>query len=97
MQMRKAASVLPEPVGAEMSVGGRARMAGQPSICGSVAEPKRERNHSWTMGWAHVRASAELLDCMRDIVAPEFRVLFAKPDSVRRNSIQYYSNGTRYL
>src|SRR5258708_7401841 len=58
MQMRNAARVLPEPVGAEMSVGRAARMAGQPSICGSVAEPNRERNHSWMMGWAHARASA---------------------------------------
>jgi hypothetical protein len=44
-----------------------------------VAEPKRERNHSWRMGWAHVRASAGLVDCMRDIVALGFRVLFASP------------------
>ncbi len=40
MQTRKAESVLPEPVGAEMSVGSPRRMAGQPAIWGSVGEPE---------------------------------------------------------
>ncbi len=50
MQARKAANVLPEPVGAEITVVRRARMCGQPSSCGSVGEAKRSRNHSRTMG-----------------------------------------------
>src|ERR1700739_3045312 len=52
MQTRNAASVLPEPVGAEMSVVLPARMFGQPKICGSVGVPNRETNHSRVMGWA---------------------------------------------
>jgi len=55
MQIRKAARVLPEPVGAEISVLSPARMCGQPSRCGSVGEPKRLRNQSRTSGWAHSR------------------------------------------
>jgi hypothetical protein len=34
---------------------------------------------------------------MRDIVAPEFRVLFASLSGQIWNSIQYYGNKTRYL
>src|ERR1017187_8037918 len=48
----KAASVLPEPVGAEISVVSPARMCGQPCSCGSVGWPKRARNHSRTIGCA---------------------------------------------
>src|SRR5580658_1628508 len=58
MATRNAARVLPEPVGAEMRVVSPRRIAGQPSICGSVAEPNLARNHSATMGWAQARASA---------------------------------------
>ena len=43
MQTRNAASVLPEPVGAEISASRPARISGQPSICGSVGLPKRVR------------------------------------------------------
>src|ERR1700751_2771306 len=81
MQMRKAARVLPEPVGAEIRVGRAARMAGQPSICGSVAEPKRERNHSWMMGWAHASASAGVAggaDCIP--VLYRWTSCFIRPD-----------------
>ena len=53
MQMRNAARVLPEPVGAEMSTGLPSRMTGQPSSCGSVGVPKRRTNHSCTSGCAH--------------------------------------------
>ena len=53
MQMRKAASVLPEPVGAEISVVRPARISGQPCSCGSVGVPKRPTNHSATSGCAH--------------------------------------------
>jgi hypothetical protein len=52
MQARNAASVLPEPVGAEMIVLRRAKICGQPASCGSVGVAKRSRNHSRTIGWA---------------------------------------------
>jgi hypothetical protein len=48
---RNAASVLPEPVGAAMSVCRPAWMAGQPSSCGGVGLPKRSTNQSRTAGW----------------------------------------------
>src|ERR1700743_958989 len=57
MQMRNAANVLPEPVGAEMSVGLPARIGGQPCSCGSVGVSKRRTNHSWTTGCAQARLS----------------------------------------
>ena len=56
MQVRNAASVFPEPVGAEISVVLLARICGQPCSCGSVAAPNRPENHSWTTGWAQLRA-----------------------------------------
>src|SRR6202041_1383403 len=52
MQARNAASVLPDPVGAEIKVVRPARMCGQPCSCGSVGVPKRCTNHSATRGWA---------------------------------------------
>src|ERR1700751_2497753 len=55
MQARNAASVLPEPVGAEIKVVRRARMCGQPCSCGSVGVPNFVTNHSCTMGCAHSR------------------------------------------
>src|SRR2546427_12684368 len=58
MQIRKAASVLPEPVGAEISVVFPARMCGQPCCWGSVGVPKRLTNQSRTSGWAHSRPEA---------------------------------------
>src|SRR5689334_19317241 len=54
MQARNAASVLPDPVGAEMSVLRPSRIGGQPSVCGSVGVPKRAVNQSRTSGCAHV-------------------------------------------
>ena len=60
MQTRNAARVLPEPVGAEMRVGSPRRMAGQPAICGSVAEPNFVVNHSCTTG---VRPGESPVDC----------------------------------
>src|SRR3569833_3221340 len=57
MATRNAESVLPLPVGAEMSVGLPARMEGQPSICGSVGDPNLAMNHSRTAGCALARAS----------------------------------------
>src|SRR5713226_9532209 len=53
MQIKKAVRVLPEPVGAEMSVVLPARMCGQPCSCGSVGVLKRLTNQSRTSGWAH--------------------------------------------
>ena len=50
MQARKAASVLPDPVGAEISVVCPARMWGHPCSCGSVGVEKRAVNHSCTSG-----------------------------------------------
>src|ERR1019366_3146791 len=55
MQARKAARVLPEPVGAEIKVVRPARMCGQPCSWGSVGVPKRRTNHSCTRGWAQAR------------------------------------------
>ena len=53
----KAASVFPEPVGAEISTSSPARIAGQPWSCGSVAAVKLESNHSRTSGWKSSRIS----------------------------------------
>jgi hypothetical protein len=52
MQARNAASVLPEPVGAEIKVVRPARICGQPCSCGSVGVPNFAVNHSATSGWA---------------------------------------------
>jgi len=56
MQTRKAASVFPEPVGAEISVVFPAKMCGHPCSCGSVGWPRRVRNQSRTRGCAQSRA-----------------------------------------
>src|SRR5881275_2607199 len=53
MHTRNAARVLPEPVGAEISVGVPARMLGHPQICGSVGVPNFLSNHSAVTGCAH--------------------------------------------
>jgi len=55
MQARKAASVLPDPVGAEISVVRPARICGQPCSWGSVGVPNLRVNHSATSGWAQER------------------------------------------
>src|SRR5579864_9748306 len=52
MQIRNAARVFPEPVGAEISVVLPERISGQPCSCGSVGVPKRPTNHSRTSGCA---------------------------------------------
>ena len=52
MQTRKPASVLPDPVGAAISVSEPAAMWGHPSAWGGVGPSgKRRRNHSATAGW----------------------------------------------
>ena len=48
---RKAASVLPLPVGARMSVESPPAMAGHPSCCGRVGDGNELLNHSRTAGW----------------------------------------------
>src|SRR5712692_9102127 len=55
MAERKAARVLPEPVGAAISVWRPSRMGGQPSRCGGVGSPSRVSNHFWTAGWKGAR------------------------------------------
>ncbi len=62
MQIKNAASVLPEPVGAEISVGLPARMGGQPCSCGSVGVPNLPTNHSCTTGCAQAKRNQ---DCDR--------------------------------
>src|SRR6516165_64795 len=52
MQTRKPASVLPDPVGAAISVSSPAATRGQPSSWASVGPSgNRPRNHSLTAGW----------------------------------------------
>src|SRR5687768_11362760 len=50
MLHKKAASVLPEPVGARMSACSPAAIAGHPSACAGVGSPNVVRNHSRTGG-----------------------------------------------
>ena len=47
---RKAVSVLPLPVGAQMSVHSPAAIAGHPSVCARVAAPNDDVNHCSTAG-----------------------------------------------
>src|SRR3989442_15224488 len=65
MQARNAASVFPEPVGAEMRVAFPARMCGQPCCCGSRGVPNLLTNHSPTMGGAHSRPVSETRSGLR--------------------------------
>src|SRR5690348_6864927 len=80
MHARKAASVFPEPVGAEISVVRPARMCGHPCSCGSVGVPNRETNHSATRGWAQAR------DAGRDCIRPFYSETRVSP-TVRREVI----------
>ena len=48
---RNAASVLPLPVGARISVDSPRAIAGQPRFCGAVGSAKTAPNHSATAGW----------------------------------------------
>ena len=74
MQARNAASVLPEPVGAEISVVRPARICGQPCSCGSVGVPNFWTNHSATRGCAQAREEGR---DMADILTRDFRKTFA--------------------
>src|ERR1700678_1753043 len=69
MQTRKAASVLPEPVGAEIKVGAPATILGHPWTWGSVGEPNLPRNHSAVIGCAQANSGGI---CMADFTAFAF-------------------------
>src|SRR5437868_1696293 len=56
MQAKNAARVLPEPVGAEISVLRPETMWGHPSSWGSVGVPKQRTNQSRTSGCAQAKA-----------------------------------------
>src|SRR5579871_3155849 len=58
MAARKAASVLPEPVGAAISVGRPALIAAQASVCAGVGAGKARANHAATAGWKSPSRSA---------------------------------------
>ncbi len=58
MAARNAASVLPEPVGAAISVCRPAWISGQARACGSVGRPKRFSNQEATAGWKWVSGMA---------------------------------------
>src|SRR5450432_3454254 len=93
MQARNAARVLPEPVGAEMSVVCPARMWGQPCSCGSVGVPKRWMNHSRTRGCAQSSAGTARGEARRDIIGilngkAEFRKTFASTDVPQQKIIE---------
>src|SRR5438445_7374633 len=60
MQIRNAASVLPEPVGAEIRTSRPARISGQPRVWGSVVRPKRVVNHSEIRG-SNAESTASIL------------------------------------
>jgi hypothetical protein len=50
IDVRNAVRVLPEPVGAQISVCSPATMRGQPSTCGGVGSGNDAANHSRTAG-----------------------------------------------
>jgi hypothetical protein len=50
IEARNAVSVLPDPVGAQISVCSPATMCGHPSICGGVGDGNDDANHSRTAG-----------------------------------------------
>ncbi len=50
MAVRNAASVLPDPVGAAMSVCRPAAIDAQPWRCAGVGGPRAVSNHCWTAG-----------------------------------------------
>src|SRR5215471_7473867 len=58
IQIRNAARVLPDPVGAEINVGSPARMGGQPCSCDSVGVSNRLTNQPRTRGCAQSNPQA---------------------------------------
>src|SRR5437763_1837221 len=87
MHARNAASVFPEPVGAEISVVRPARMCGHPCSCGSVGVPNFFTNHSCTTGWAQARESG-----MEDIRV--LYTIFAKDSLFKALSNQHSAKTT---
>src|ERR1700677_320539 len=67
---RKAASVLPEPVGAAMRVWRPALIAGQASACAGVGEAKLSANQSATAGWNRVSRPVAGRDAGERLRAP---------------------------
>jgi hypothetical protein len=59
---RNAASVLPLPVGARISVDSPRAIAGHPSCCGLVGSGNAALNHSRTAGWKISSADLERRD-----------------------------------
>src|SRR3954464_1988276 len=60
MAARKAARVLPDPVGAGINAGRPLAIAGQASSCARVAPPAKVlANHAWTAGWNWGKGMAE--------------------------------------
>src|SRR5438309_1864346 len=104
MHARKAASVLPEPVGAEIRVVRPLRMCGHPCSCGSVGVPKRRTNHSCTTEWAQERELGIGREDIFFILSPalNFRKTFAykkvkfvsKTRSVVRTQIKIHAAKT---
>ena len=77
---RKAASVFPDPVGAEIRVAHPATIFGHPASCGSVGEPNRRRNHSAVTGCAHASDAGTSSDADRQAMghsSAQLRVPFA--------------------
>src|SRR6185437_1557048 len=58
---KKAARVLPDPVGAQIKTDLSSRMCGQPCSWGSVAEPNFDKNQVFTRGCAHSKTSRSAL------------------------------------
>src|ERR1700729_2582128 len=67
---RKAASVLPDPVGAAMRVWRPALIAGQASACAGVGEAKLSANQFATAGWNSISTPAEVRDAAELSPAP---------------------------
>src|SRR5277367_2894441 len=67
---RKAASVLPDPVGAAMRVWRPALIAGHASACAGVGEAKLSANQLATAGWNRVSAPADVRDAAELSPAP---------------------------
>src|ERR1700730_6783021 len=67
---RKAASVLPDPVGAAMRVWRPALIAGHASACAGVGEAKLSLNQFATAGWNRVSTSADARDAAELSLAP---------------------------
>src|SRR5947209_20343102 len=86
MQVRKAARVLPDPVGAEIRVVRPARICGQPCSCGSVGVPNFWTNHSATRGWAQASESGR--DCIETFYAQSLAFANHSPHLAARSSLR---------